>query len=91
MLERADRIVLLPIAQIFTALASLLGPVVARHFGKLRTAVVAELLSLLFLVTLGIEHRLETAVVVFWIRATLMRGGLAAPPARSSWRPCPPP
>jgi MFS family permease len=70
------------IAQIFTALASLLGPVVARHFGKLRTAVVAELLSLPFLVTLGIEHRLETAVVVFWIRATLMQ---AASPLLSTF------
>ena len=61
------------LAQVLTALASLLGPAVARRFGKLRTAVAAELLSLPFLVTLGFERHLGTAVVAFWLRATLMQ------------------
>jgi MFS family permease len=61
------------LAQVFTALASLLGPAVARRFGKLRTAVVSELLSLPFLVTLGAESHLGIAVVAFWLRATLMQ------------------
>jgi MFS family permease len=61
------------LAQVFTALASLLGPAVARRFGKLRTAVASELLSLPFLVTLGAESHLGTAVVAFWLRATLMQ------------------
>jgi len=61
------------IAQVFTALASLLGPTVARRYGKLRTAVAMELLSLPFLVTLGIESRLGLAVAAFWLRATLMQ------------------
>jgi MFS family permease len=61
------------LAQVFTAFASLLGPAVARHFGKLRTAVASELLSLPFLVTLGAERRLGIAVVAFWMRATLMQ------------------
>jgi MFS family permease len=60
-------------AQVFTALASLLGPAVARRYGKLRTAVASELLSLPFLVTLGAESRLPVAVVAFWLRATLMQ------------------
>ncbi len=61
------------IAQIFTAAASLLGPAIARRFGKLRTAVTSELLSLPFLVTLGAEHRLGVAAVSFWLRATFMQ------------------
>jgi predicted MFS family arabinose efflux permease len=51
----------------------LLGPVVARRFGKLRTATASQLLSLPFLVTLGAERRIEVAVGVFWMRAMLMQ------------------
>lgn len=65
------------VAQVFTAFASLLGPAVARRFGKLRTAVGSELMSLPFLVTLGAEGVLGVAVGAFWIRATLMQA--AAP------------
>jgi predicted MFS family arabinose efflux permease len=60
-------------AQVLTAIASLLGPAVARRFGKLRTAVGSELLSLPFLVTLGAESRLSIAVGAFLMRATLMQ------------------
>jgi len=61
------------IAQVFTATAALLGPAIARRFGKMRTAVTSELLSLPFLVTLGAERRLAVAAVSFWLRATLMQ------------------
>lgn len=61
------------IAQVLTACASLLGPALARRFGKLRTAVASELLSLPFLVTLGAERHLPVAVASFWARATLMQ------------------
>jgi MFS family permease len=61
------------LAQVFTAAASLLGPLFARRYGKLRTATASELLSLPFLVTLGAEQRLPIAVVAFWLRATLMQ------------------
>ncbi|HEY2956160.1 MAG TPA: MFS transporter [Candidatus Eisenbacteria bacterium] len=61
------------LAQVFTAIASLLGPALARRFGKLRTAVGSQLLSLPFLVTLGIENHLGIAVAAFWVRATLMQ------------------
>ncbi len=61
------------IAQVCTAAAALLGPAVARRFGKMRTAVASELLSLPFLVTLGAERRLGVAAVSFWARATLMQ------------------
>lgn len=61
------------VAQIVTAAASLIGPALARRFGKLRTAVASELMSLPFLVTLGGEQRLSIAVGSFWMRATLMQ------------------
>jgi len=63
------------IAAVSTALATALGPALARRFGKLRTATAMELLSLPFLVTLGAERRLATAVGAFWLRATLMQAG----------------
>ena len=61
------------VAQVGTAFAMLLGPLVARRIGKLRTAIASQLLSLPFLVTLGAERRLEIAVGAFWMRATLMQ------------------
>ena len=60
-------------AQVVTAVASLAAPAVARRFGKLRTAVAAQLLSLPFLVTLGAESHLSIAVAAFLMRATLMQ------------------
>jgi MFS family permease len=49
------------IAQVFTAAAALAAPAIARRYGKLRTAVASELLSLPFLVTLGRETHLPIA------------------------------
>lgn len=65
--------VIFAVAQVVTAIASLAGPALARRFGKLRTAVASQLLSLPFLVTLGAEQHLGIAVVAFWMRATLMQ------------------
>lgn len=61
------------VAQLMTATAMMIGPAVARRFGKLRTATASQILSLPFLVTLGAERRLETAVGAFWMRAMLMQ------------------
>jgi predicted MFS family arabinose efflux permease len=61
------------LAAVLTALASMIGPAIARHFGMLRTAVAAQVLSLPFLVTLGTENRLGVAVAAFWMRASLMQ------------------
>ena len=61
------------IAQVFTAFASLAAPAVARRFGKLRSAVASQLLSLPFLVLLGGEKHLPLAVGAFWLRATFMQ------------------
>jgi len=64
------------LAQVSTALAALLVPVLARRFGKLRTATASQLLSLPFLVTLGAEKHLAVAVTAFWLRATLMQASI---------------
>jgi MFS family permease len=69
--------VLFSIMQVSTAVASLLGPAIARRFGKLRTATASEVLSLPFLVTLGAETHLAVAAGAFWIRGALMQA--AAP------------
>lgn len=61
------------VAQVSTAAAMLVGPVIARRVGKLRTAIGLQLCSLPFLVTLGAERRLPVAVGSFWMRAMLMQ------------------
>jgi predicted MFS family arabinose efflux permease len=50
----------------------LLAPVIAERFGKIRTVVFSQLISIPFLITLGITHNLTLAVIAFLVRATLM-------------------
>lgn len=64
------------LAQVSTAFAALIGPAVARRFGRLRTAVGSQLMSIPFLVTLGFERRLDVAVGAFWLRASLMQAAM---------------
>ena len=61
------------VAALMTAFAMLIGPVLARRFGRLKTAMASQVLSLPFLVTLGAEQHLGIAVGAFWLRATLMQ------------------
>ncbi len=61
------------LAQLITATAAMLAPVLARRFGKLGTATAMQFLSLPFLVTLGAEKQLGVAVAAFCVRATLMQ------------------
>lgn len=63
------------VAAIVTALASLCAPLLARRLGTLRTALLFELLSLPFLLTLGMETALATAVAAYWLRTMLMNAG----------------
>lgn len=66
--------VLFAIAQIFTALAALLGPALSRRFGKVNTVVIMQIASLPFLVTLGFETgALWLASLSFFARATFMQ------------------
>jgi MFS family permease len=60
-------------AQILTAFAAMFGPAAARRFGRLRAATASQLLSLPFLISLGVERHLPLAVGAFWLRATLMQ------------------
>jgi predicted MFS family arabinose efflux permease len=64
------------LAQVTTAVAALIGPAVARRYGRLRTAVGSQLMSIPFMVTLGFESRLGVAVGAFWLRATLMQASM---------------
>jgi MFS family permease len=61
------------VSQIFTLAAVLMGPALARRFGKVKMVVAMELLSLPFLITLGAEKILYIAVISFWMRASLMQ------------------
>jgi len=61
------------VSQIFTLAAVLAGPALARRFGKVKTVVAMELLSLPFLISLGAEKVLYIAVLSFWMRASLMQ------------------
>jgi len=64
------------LAQVSTALAALIGPAIAVRFGRLRTAVISQFLSLPFLLTLGFEKHLGVAVIAFWLRATFMQASM---------------
>lgn len=61
------------VSQMFTLAAVMAGPALARRFGKVRTVVAMELLSLPFLISLGAEKVLPLAVISFWMRASLMQ------------------
>jgi MFS family permease len=61
------------VSQVFTFVAVLAAPAIARRAGKVRTVVLMELLSLPFLVSLGAERMLTVAVISFWARASLMQ------------------
>jgi MFS family permease len=61
------------VAQVITLVATLLGPLVARRFGKLRAVTWLQLASLPFLVTLGLESTLGIAVFAFWMRSAFMQ------------------
>ena len=50
----------------------LIAPVIAERIGKIKTVVFSQLISIPFLITLGITHNLGIAVVAFLIRAAMM-------------------
>jgi predicted MFS family arabinose efflux permease len=50
----------------------LIAPVVAEKIGKIKTVVFSQLISIPFLIILGITHNLVFAVIAFLIRAALM-------------------
>ncbi len=60
------------IQQLLMITGLLIAPVIAERRGKIRTIVFSQLLSIPFLITLGITHNLYLAVLAFFMRAALM-------------------
>jgi MFS family permease len=61
------------VAQVITLAATLAGPLIAQRMGKLQAITWLQMLSLPFLVTLGIETTLGVSVLAFWLRSALMQ------------------
>ncbi len=60
------------VSQLLMGGATLLAPILAERWGKIRTVVFTQLASLPFLLTLGFVPVLPIAVGAFWMRAMLM-------------------
>jgi MFS family permease len=63
---------LFALAQFFTIGGALLAPVLARKLGKIKMVIAAQMLSLPFLLMLGVSYYLPVAVAAFLIRNALM-------------------
>jgi len=63
---------LFSVAQVLTMAGFLLGPMLARRFGKVRAVVATELLSIPFFLVMAVTGRLWLAVGAFWMRGALM-------------------
>lgn len=60
------------VSQLLTGTATLLAPILAERWGKIRTVVFTQLASLPFLMALGFVPVLSVAIGAFWLRAMLM-------------------
>jgi MFS family permease len=60
------------ISQALTAVGFVLGPILARRFGMVRTAAASELLSVPFFTTLALSFNLPLSIAAFWLRGALM-------------------
>ncbi len=60
------------VSQLLMGGATLLAPILAERWGKIRTVVFTQLASLPFLLALGFVPVLPVAIGAFWLRATLM-------------------
>ncbi|MBC7225873.1 MAG: MFS transporter [Thermoflexales bacterium] len=60
------------VSQLLMGGATLIAPILAERWGKIRTVVFTQLASLPFLMALGFVPILPVAIGAFWLRATLM-------------------
>lgn len=60
------------VSQLLMGGATLLAPILAERWGKIRTIVFTQLASLPFLMALGFAPLLPVAIGAFWLRAMLM-------------------
>lgn len=63
---------LFAVSQVLTMVGFLVGPRMARRFGRVRAAVTTELLSLPFFLIMAFTPWLWAAVIGFWFRGALM-------------------
>ncbi|MBU4486315.1 MAG: MFS transporter, partial [Candidatus Delongbacteria bacterium] len=59
-------------AQLFTIGGALLAPMLARRFGMILSVILSQIISLPFLLILGVSHYLPLAISAFLIRNALM-------------------
>ena len=60
------------IQQVMMIMGLLVTPLLAARIGKIRTVVISQLVSIPFLIIMGITHNLALAVVAFFLRGALM-------------------
>ena len=60
------------IGQLFTAVGFLIGPVMAKRLGLIKTAVISQFASIPFFLILAFSHNLALSVAAFMIRGSLM-------------------
>lgn len=60
------------VSQILSVFGFMVGPLMARRLGRIRSAVTTELLSIPFFLTLAFTHQLWAAIGAFWLRGALM-------------------
>jgi MFS family permease len=60
------------IGSLFTAIGFLIGPLMARRIGLVKTSVITQFLSIPFFLILAFSHNLILSVVAFFFRGSLM-------------------
>ena len=63
---------LFALAQLFTIGGALVAPMLARKFGMIMSVILSQIISLPFLLILGLSHYLPLAIAAFLIRNALM-------------------
>lgn len=71
-LDSADIGKIFAIGQISTVIGFLLGPVLAKKLGLVRTVASSQLLSIPFFLILAFTPYLSPAIIAFWLRGALM-------------------
>jgi MFS family permease len=60
------------VGQIFTVFGFLMGPILAKKFGLIKTVAYSQLLSIPFFLILAFTPYLTPAIIAFWFRGSLM-------------------
>lgn len=60
------------VGQMFTVIGFLMGPLLAKKFGLIRTVALSQILSIPFFLILAFTGFLPSAIIAFWFRGSLM-------------------